>query len=153
MRKNWFVVFEITKCCKPLSLLGFVPFPLSVEEVVHWIVVIPLSEEVIVVIWLCAYPSIVRLILCWLCASPLVRGCICWERSCLLPNCICPNPQWRFPVWEVLCGRYSGNPSVWRRGRRAGCLNLETYLYVCVWSTISNSLSLSLSYIVPCIIS
>ena len=26
---------ETTKCCKPLSLLGFMPFPLSVEEVVQ----------------------------------------------------------------------------------------------------------------------
>ena len=75
------------------------------------------------------------------CALPLVRGCIGWERSCVLPNCICPNLQWRFPVWEVLCGRVSGNPSVWRRGRRAVCSNLETYLCVCVWSTFSNSLS------------
>ena len=41
------MVFEITKYYKPLSLLGFVPFPLSVKEVVHWIVVIPLSVEVI----------------------------------------------------------------------------------------------------------
>jgi len=51
-------------------------------------------------------------------------------------------------MWEVMCGRYSGNPSVWRRERRAGCSNLETYLCVCDWSTISNSLS----YIVHCII-
>ena len=34
------------------------------------------------------------------------------ERSCILPIVIAPNPQWRFPVWEVLCGRVSGNPSV-----------------------------------------
>ena len=37
----------------------------------------------------------------FVCAFPLMRGCI-WERSCVLPNCICSNPQWRFPVWEVL---------------------------------------------------
>ena len=44
------------------------PCPLNVEEVVHWIVVIPLSIEV----FLC-------------CALPLVRGCICWrEELCTL---------------------------------------------------------------------
>jgi len=53
------------------------------------------------------------------------------------PSLYYPNPQWRFPVWEVLCGRISENLFVWRRGRRAGCSNLETYLCVCVWSTIS----------------
>jgi len=47
-------------------------------------------------------------------------------------------------MWEVLCGRYSENPSVGRQGRRAGCSNLKIYLCVCVWSTISNSLYLSL---------
>ena len=36
----------------------------------------PSSERVIVVVWLSAYPSFVRLILCRLCALPLVRGCI-----------------------------------------------------------------------------
>ena len=25
------------------------------------------------------------------------------RESCVLPNCIYPNPQWRFPMWEVLC--------------------------------------------------
>ena len=48
-----------------LVACGFVPCPLSVEEVVHWIVVIPLSVEVIEFCW---YPSSERLILCWLCA-------------------------------------------------------------------------------------
>ena len=36
---------------------------------------------------------------------PLVRGCIVEERSYVLSNCIYSNPQWRFPMWEVLCGR------------------------------------------------
>ena len=27
------------------------------------------------------------------------------ERGVVSPGCIYPNPQWRFPVWEVLCGR------------------------------------------------
>ena len=48
----WFV--ETTKSCIHPFAYGFVPFPLSVEEVVHWIMVIPLSEEVIVVLWRCA---------------------------------------------------------------------------------------------------
>ena len=49
-----------------------------------------------------------------LCLASKCRGCVVFvgERSCVLPNCIFPNPQWRFPVWEVLCGRVSGNPSV-----------------------------------------
>ena len=82
-------------------------------------VVIPLSEEVIVDLWLCAYPSIVRLILCGLVPCLLCWGCICLREELCTPSCIYPNPQWRFPVWEVLCGRYCRNPSVWRRGRRA----------------------------------
>ena len=37
------------------------------------------------------------------CALPLsVEAVIIGERSYVLPNCIYPNPQWRFPVWEVL---------------------------------------------------
>ena len=53
------------------------------------------------------------------CALPLVRGCIrLREELCTPGYCIAPNPHWRFlcvgsPVWT------SGNPSVWRRGRRA----------------------------------
>ena len=85
---------------------------------------IPLSVEVIVV-----EP-------CLLC-----RACIWLREELCTPKLYYPNPQWRFPVWEVLCGRYSENPSVWRRGRRAECSNLEIYLCVGVWSTISNSLS------------
>ena len=101
-----------------------------------WLSALFLKCEVIVV-WLCAYPSILRLILYWLCALPLVRGYICLREELCTPNCNCPNPQWRFLVWEVLCGRYSEKPSVWRRERRAGCSNLKTYLCVCVWSTFS----------------
>ena len=72
-----------------------------------------LKCEVIVVVWLCAYPSFVRLILCWLCALPLsVEVVFVGERSCVLSIVIAPNPQWSFPVWEVLCRRVSKNPSV-----------------------------------------
>ena len=49
----------------------------------------------------------------WLCALPLsVEVVFVGERSCVLPIVFAPNSQWRFPVWEVLCGRVSGNPSV-----------------------------------------
>ena len=41
----WFV--ETTKSCIHPFACGFVPCPLSVEEVMHWIVFIPLSVEVI----------------------------------------------------------------------------------------------------------
>ena len=72
-----------------------------------------LKCEVIVVVWLCTYPSFVKLILCWLSALPLsVEVVFTIERSCVLPVVFAPNPQWRFPVWEVLCGRVSENPSV-----------------------------------------
>ena len=47
-------------------------------------------------VWLSAYPSKCRGDL--FCALPLVRGCIGWERSCVLPIVFAPNPQWRFPV-------------------------------------------------------
>jgi len=125
-----------------------VVFPLS-EEVELWLCALSLKCEVNICLvkrhpsrcrgdCVCWYPSSERLILCWLCVLTLVRGFICWERSCVLLSCICPNPQWRFPVWKVLCGRYSKNLSVWRRRRKAGCSNLKTS--ACVWSTISNSL-------------
>ena len=72
-----------------------------------------LKCEVIVFEWLCAYPSFVRLIFVWICALPLsVEVVFIEERSCVLPIVIAPNPQWRCPVWKVLCGRVSGNPSV-----------------------------------------
>ena len=64
---------------------GFVPYP---------------SSERLICIWLCAYPSFVRLILVALCLASKCRGSVCnWERSCVLPVVVAPNPQWRFPVW------------------------------------------------------
>ena len=72
-----------------------------------------LKCEVIVVVWLSAYPSFVRLILCRLSVLPLsVEVVFVGERSCVLLIVFAPNPQWRFPVWKVLCGRVSENPSV-----------------------------------------
>ena len=72
-----------------------------------------LKCEVIMFEWLCAYPSFVRLIFVWLCVLPLsVEVVFVGERSSVLLIVFAPNPQRRFPVWEVLCGRVSGNPSV-----------------------------------------
>ena len=65
------------------------------------------------VVWLCAYPSFVRLILCWLCALALSVEIVFVERGVVYSRIVFAlNPQWRFPVWEVLCGRVSENPSV-----------------------------------------
>ena len=70
-----------------------------------------LKCEVIVFEWLCAYPSKCRGDL--FCTLPLsVEVVFIGERSCVLQIVTAPNPQWRFSVWEVLCGRVSGNPSV-----------------------------------------
>ena len=70
-----------------------------------------LKCEVIVFEWLCACPSKCRGDLFYV--LPLsIEVVFVGERSCVLPIVIAPNPQWWFPVWEVLCGRVSGNPSV-----------------------------------------
>ena len=76
--------------------VGFEPYPSSERLILFWLSVIPLSVEVIVVV-----------------PYHLSRGCCCYfrEEVCTL-SLYYPNPQWRFPVWEVLCGRYSENPSV-----------------------------------------
>ena len=94
------------------------------------------------VCWLSAYPSCVRWWLSWLCIAS-VRGCIGWREELCIPGCIYPKSSVEVPCVGVLCGQVSGNPFVWRRGRRAGCSNLEINLGVCVWSVDSNSLSLS----------
>ena len=108
----------------------------------RWLSCYPSSVRWLLFVWLSAYPSKCRGDL--FCALPLVKRLYLLERGVVSPGyCIAQNPQWRFPVWEVLCGQVSGNTSVWRRGRRAVCSNLETYLSVCVWSTFS-TLSLSL---------
>ena len=57
-------------------LFGFVPIPLSVEEVELWVCDYPSCVEVIVVaVWLSAQPS-------------LCRGGFIRERSCVLLFCI-----------------------------------------------------------------
>ena len=86
---------------------------------------------------------------CGLVSCFLCRGCICLREELCTPSCICQNSQWRFPVWKVLCGRISGNPSVWRRGRRAVARNSK---HIFVFAIDPLSLTLSLSYILYCII-
>ena len=52
-------------------------------------------------------------------------------------------------MWEVLCGHYSGNPSVRRRGRRAVAQTSKHILLFVIDPLsiiLSLSLSLSLSY-------
>ena len=62
-------------------------------------------EVIIVGVGLVPYPSFVRLIVVWLCALPLsVEVIFVGERSCVLPNCICPKssvevPCVGSPVW------------------------------------------------------
>ena len=99
MRKIWFVVVIPPSvvnppllCDIPLVRGDCVDIPL-VRGDCESCVGIPLSEEVIVVVWLCTYPSIVRLILCGLVPCLLCRGCICWREELTTPSCICPNPQ------------------------------------------------------------
>ena len=69
-----------------------------------------LCEEIVV--WLCAYPSLCRGD-CYFGFEPclLSRGGCGRERSCVLLTLKLQIPRWRFPLWEVLCGR-SENPSV-----------------------------------------
>ena len=104
----------------------------------------PSSVRWLLFVWLCAYPSKCRGDL-FLCLASKCRGCIVGERSCVLPVCIYPNPQWRFPVWEVLCGQVSGNPSC-----EGGDVELcaRTSKHISVFAFDALSLNLSLSYIV-----
>ena len=95
--ENWFVVFVSAKV-----VCGLWDHQDCNPIFCFGFVPFPLSVEVIVV---------VPYLLC--------RGCVCWREELCTPSLYYPNPQWRFPVWEVLCGQYSENPSVWRRGRRA----------------------------------
>ena len=128
-------------------------YPSCVEvivEVVFGFVGIPLSVEVIVVefgfcaypsskrwlFWLCAYPSIERLILCGLVLCLLCRGCCFLREELCTPSLYYSNPQWRFPVWEGLCGRIvkillceGGDVEQWLEPRNISwCLRLIHYL-------------------------
>ena len=155
-KENWFVIFWSLSCKLSyfvLSLLcrgwfwsgGFVPYPSS-ERLICWLPLVrgrvcvwnPSSVRWIVIVWLMAYPSCVR----WcLCASSERLYSV--ERGVAYSRLLyCPKSSVEVPCVGVLCGQVSGNPSVWRRGRRAVCSNLETYPCVSVWSIDSNSLSL-----------
>ena len=57
------------------------------------------------------YPSCVEVIVVLvLCLASCVEVVVLREEL-YTPSLYLPNPQWRFPVWEVLCGR-SENLSV-----------------------------------------
>ena len=120
-------VCDYPSCVEVIEVKSFVPIPLSVEEIVIWVcgypscvevivvgfsfVPIPLCAEVIVV-WLSALSLLCRDDCCFgfvpyfLCRGGCVR-----ERSCVLLTLYLQISQWRFPMWEVLCGR-SENPFV-----------------------------------------
>ena len=73
----------------------------------------PSSERLIGCLALC--PSLICEvdIVVALCLASKCRGCVGKERSCVLPVIVLPQILiGGFPVWEVLCGQVSGNPSV-----------------------------------------
>ena len=93
--------------CKLLSLLGFVPFPLSVEKVVQLGCIPQVWGDPCLA--LCLSLSCEVDILVALCLASKCRGGIWnWERSCVLPVVVTPNPRWRFPVWESCVDKVSG---------------------------------------------
>ena len=74
---------------------------------------IPLSEEVDCVCLALCLSLICEVDLLALCLASKCKGCVVFERGVVYSRyCIVRNPQWRFPVWEVLCERVSENPSV-----------------------------------------
>ena len=82
-------------------------------ELVFGCVGIPLSEEMIVGVLALSLIPLVRGDCCLaLCLSLLCIDSCCFREELCTPKLYYLNPQWRFPVWEVLCRRYSGNPSV-----------------------------------------
>ena len=107
-----------------------------------------LKCEVIGVCWLSVYPSYVRWILCWLFLAT-VRGCI-WlrEELCTPGYCIAQNPQWRFPVWESCVDKLV---EIFLCEGEDVELCARTSKHILVFAIDPLSLTLSLSYIVPCI--
>ena len=75
---------------------------------------IPLCEEVDrVCLALCLSLICEVDIVVALCLASKYRDCVVFERGVVYSRLLyCPNPQWRFPMWEVLYGRVSENPSV-----------------------------------------
>ena len=107
-----------------------------------WLCAYPSFVRWLLFEWFCAYPSFVRLIFVWLCALPLSVEVVLLERGVMYSLLYLSQ----ILSGGSLCGKSCVDELVeiflWRRGRRAVCSNLETYLGVCVWSTFSNSLSL-----------
>ena len=68
------------------------------------------------------------------------------EELCTLGYYIAQNPQWRFPVWEVLCGRVSGNP-LCEGGDVELCAQTSKHIIVFAFDPLTLTLSLSLSYL------
>ena len=96
------------------------------------------------------YPSIVRLILCCLVACLLCRCCCCLREELCTLKLYYPNPQWRFPMWEVLCERIVEILLCESRDVELGA-RTSKHIFMFVFDPLS--LTLSLFYIVPCIIS
>ena len=128
MRGDW---VDILKC----EVIVEVVFGSLLWEVE--IVLESLKCEVIGVCWLSAYPSCVRWILYWLCIAFSERLYLV-DRGVVYFRLYLPQ----ILSGGSLCGQVSENPSVWRRGRRAGCSNLETYPCVSEWSIDYLTLSL-----------
>ena len=108
------MVFEIIKIVT-FSLFWVCVHPSCVEviEIVIWVYGYPSCEEVIVVeVWLgalfllCIGDCCFDFVPCLLCRG----GCV-GERIYVLLTLYLQISQWRFPVWEVLCG-HSENSSV-----------------------------------------
>jgi len=125
---------------------GFVPIPLSVEEVVLEVCSYSsLCRGDCGGIWLSALSLLCRDDCCF----GLVPYLLCWggcvgERSCVLLILYLQIPRWRFPMLEVLCGHIE-NPSMWRRECRA-VARTSKHIVLFAFDPLSlNSFSLSLS--------
>ena len=109
-----------------------------------WLSALSLKCEVIVIVWLCAYPSFVRLIFVWLSVFPLSAEVVfVGERSCVLPVVIAPNPQWR-----SLCGKSSVDELVkillCEGGNVELCARTSKHILVFAIDPLSLTLSLTL---------
>ena len=88
-------------------------YPSSEKLIVEVVLVSLLVKRWIVFVWLCAYPSFVRLILVALCLASKCRGCVVFERGVVYSRLLyCPKSSVEVPCVGVLCGQVSGNPSV-----------------------------------------
>ena len=104
-----------------------------------------LKCEVIVVVWLCANPSFVRLILFWLCALPLVRGCIV-ERGVVYSQSVFTQIH----SGDSLCGKSCVDELVEILLCECGDVELgartSKHIFVFAFDSLSLTLSLSLLY-------